>query len=413
MDATPGGFGGFDSSSSRASAGVCQPRVLRGRRLSLRGDVVEVVGLVDRQVGALGEVLAQQPVGVLVGAALPGRVGVAEVDVQAGGGGDLRRGWPSRCPGPRSGSGAASRAAGSSPSTMASATASAPCPSGRCSSITNRVARSTRVPIAEFDAVEPMIRSPSQCPGTARSATSAGRSLMLTMSGIRPRRSTVDAAGLADRPPGPQPFVQVTAQLAAALDVQGLVDRLVGHPHLRIVGEVDPQPCRDLLGRQLILEHHLHRGVKPRARSQLPAPHPPGTSVGSQLGRAGPILRTAVGKQGRPGPEFSADGGAMTPHHPGDLCVGHVGGMEHRDLFTLLETQTRPESRRRIAWGHHPTTLAVPIHPREPRRANPLRRLRDRQPLANKTPELRRTDAETPADAITTPPQSRGVASSP
>ncbi|SKU66883.1 Uncharacterised protein [Mycobacteroides abscessus subsp. abscessus] len=30
----------------------------------------------------------------------------------------------------------------------------------------------------------PMIRSPSQCPGTARSAASAGRSLMLTMPGI-------------------------------------------------------------------------------------------------------------------------------------------------------------------------------------------------------------------------------------
>jgi hypothetical protein len=32
-------------------------------------------------IGALGEVLAQQPVGVLVGATLPGRVRVAEVDV--------------------------------------------------------------------------------------------------------------------------------------------------------------------------------------------------------------------------------------------------------------------------------------------------------------------------------------------
>jgi hypothetical protein len=31
---------------------------------------------------------------------------------------------------------------------------------------------------------------------------------------------------------------QFTAQLAAALDVERLVDRLVTHPHLRIVGEV-------------------------------------------------------------------------------------------------------------------------------------------------------------------------------
>lgn len=40
----------------------------------------------------------------------------------------------------------------------------------------NLVVRSTSVPIAER--CNPMIRSPSQCPGTARSATSAGRSLI-------------------------------------------------------------------------------------------------------------------------------------------------------------------------------------------------------------------------------------------
>ena len=50
--------------------------------------------------------------------------------------------------------------------------------------------RSTNVPIAELPS--PMIRSPSQCPGTARSSTSAGRAL-IRMSGPtnalpRPRR---------------------------------------------------------------------------------------------------------------------------------------------------------------------------------------------------------------------------------
>lgn len=35
----------------------------------------------------------------------------------------------------------------------------------------------------------PRMRSPSQCPGTARSAASAGRSLMLTMSRMRVRRA--------------------------------------------------------------------------------------------------------------------------------------------------------------------------------------------------------------------------------
>jgi hypothetical protein len=42
-------------------------------------------GLIElAQVGALGEVLAEQPVGVLVGAALPGAPRVTELDLHAG-----------------------------------------------------------------------------------------------------------------------------------------------------------------------------------------------------------------------------------------------------------------------------------------------------------------------------------------
>jgi hypothetical protein len=73
-------------------------------------------------------------------------------------------------------------------SVIAAATWSAPCPYGRCSSRTNRVARSTSVLIADLPPA-PRIRSPSQCPGTARSFASAGRSLIITMPGGFPRRS--------------------------------------------------------------------------------------------------------------------------------------------------------------------------------------------------------------------------------
>ena len=48
-------------------------------------DRSELLGVPARQVGALGEVLAQEAVGVLVGAALPGAMRVAEVDRDAGG----------------------------------------------------------------------------------------------------------------------------------------------------------------------------------------------------------------------------------------------------------------------------------------------------------------------------------------
>jgi hypothetical protein len=60
----------------------------RGEREAFAGSVVELVGdpvefgVGDGgEVGGFGEVLAQQPVGVLVGGALPRSVRVAEVDV--------------------------------------------------------------------------------------------------------------------------------------------------------------------------------------------------------------------------------------------------------------------------------------------------------------------------------------------
>src|SRR3954452_16919103 len=43
----------------------------------------KVLGAVHAEVGALGKVLAQQPVGVLVRATLPGAVGIADVDRHA------------------------------------------------------------------------------------------------------------------------------------------------------------------------------------------------------------------------------------------------------------------------------------------------------------------------------------------
>ena len=52
-------------------------------------------------------------------------------------------------------------------------------------SLVNRVWRSTRV--AMWLLFDPLMRSPSQCPGTARSSTSAGRSRIEIASTIRPR----------------------------------------------------------------------------------------------------------------------------------------------------------------------------------------------------------------------------------
>jgi hypothetical protein len=63
--------------------------VQSGSGVELVLDRAQMLRSVDAQVGALGEELAQQPIGVLVRAALPGRVRVAEVDRDSAVGGDF------------------------------------------------------------------------------------------------------------------------------------------------------------------------------------------------------------------------------------------------------------------------------------------------------------------------------------
>ena len=192
---------------------------------------------------------------------------------------------------------------------MASRTVAAPRSSGRCSSITNRVLRSTSVPIAEPPCA-PMIRSPSQCPGTARSSTSAGRSEIITMSVIRAGGRPV-AARPAQRPAGAQARGQLPAQLAPALDVERLVDRLVADPHLLIVGEVHAgRDGRSVLGstaagRSACPAHTVAAaGCRPASRSSAgpPAPRPwparhwPGTGVeGGGQAPASPAVDPSAG----------------------------------------------------------------------------------------------------------------------
>ena len=76
----------------------------------------------------------------------------------------------------------------------------------------------TRVPMAEFEAVEPMIRSPSQWPGTARVGDLGGSLADVDHGGDAAPSFPDGAADLADGPAGTQAFGQVTAQLAAALE---------------------------------------------------------------------------------------------------------------------------------------------------------------------------------------------------
>ena len=70
------------SGRSRVAERLARPGV------QLERDAVEVLLAVDRKVGALGEVLSEQAIGVLVRAALPGAPRVGEVDLDIGGQGE-------------------------------------------------------------------------------------------------------------------------------------------------------------------------------------------------------------------------------------------------------------------------------------------------------------------------------------
>jgi hypothetical protein len=72
---------------------------------------------------------------------------------------------------------------------------------------------------------------------------------MLIISGMRFLSLAGPAARLALRPAGAQALGQLAPQSAPGLHVERLVDRLGRHPHLRLVGKLDPQPTGDLLGR--------------------------------------------------------------------------------------------------------------------------------------------------------------------
>src|SRR4051794_8943988 len=266
---------------------------------------------------------------------------------------------------------------------MASRTASAPCPAsagpffargphpwpamgGRWSSIVNRVVRSTRVPIAEPP--EPRMRSPSQWPGTARSAASAGRSLIKISGPTKPLlRPRVRARGTRSAP-GPQARGQLATQRAAALDVERLIDRLVRDAHRVIIREVQRQSVGDLrraprvgpaavfaasvtapdpahirtrygpaVGRRDFAgEPLLHVLTQPRVGGQLGRLRPPRPPLGMPLRGRGPILQPAAAGRGVAA-QLARDRRRSPPDTPRDLPHPAPAGLQQRDLLALGE----------------------------------------------------------------------------
>ena len=69
--------------------GASYAQAFSGSHVDFVGNEIDLLLAVARQIGALGQVLADQSVGVFIGAALPWAVRVAEVHGDAGGLGEF------------------------------------------------------------------------------------------------------------------------------------------------------------------------------------------------------------------------------------------------------------------------------------------------------------------------------------
>ncbi|MEP6933191.1 MAG: hypothetical protein ABI988_04510 [Nitrospirota bacterium] len=160
-------------------------------RIQAMRDGVQLA-LCVRDVRALGHVLAQQAIPILVGAALPGAVRISNEDLDGEPLGPRRVLGP-LCPAIVRQSFPPPGGHGRSVLVKPARALVASVPSLRARR-TRRVVRSTSVPTAD-PLRAPLMRSPSPWPGTVRVTTSAGRSAIDVIVGRWPRRSVPRARG--------------------------------------------------------------------------------------------------------------------------------------------------------------------------------------------------------------------------
>src|SRR5262249_53366387 len=222
-----------------------------------------------------------------------------------------------------------------------------------------------------------MIKSPSQWPGTARSATSAGRSVIM-ISGVDELFAAALRAcpGYPQRSPSAQTGDELALERGAALNEQRLIDRLVRYPHGRILGEVELQPVRDLLraprrrppsvrstpvtstdephrrtGNPLTVgsgdrasEPVLDVLTKPIPRRQLHRLGAAGLQLRLPLRDRRPIVEPAA-TRGRVAAQLTGDRRGGPAEGTGDRSHPETSPAEQRDVFALSERQV-PARRR-------------------------------------------------------------------
>ena len=176
-----------------------------------------------------------------------------------------------------------------------------------------------------------MMRSPSQWPGTARSSTSAGRSLIMTILGCAPGCrcalvGVVESVRIASNG-------SARGELTSALDKEGFIDRLVAHPHHRIVGKLEAQAHRDLLGRPPLLQPPADLGASS------------GLASLSALGRQRPLGSSPVRPPGSivttpaVGGHLSRHRAQRTTQSGGNGGQAGASVQPQADLLTLLQHQ--------------------------------------------------------------------------
>ena len=218
---------------------------------------------------------------------------------------------------------------------MACWTCSASCPSGRCSRIVNLVVRSTSVPMALLLRL-PVMRSPSQWPGTARFSISGGSLRDHDHGFAGTGFAALAALGAAGGSPLPHGAFQLLLEFAPGLQVDGLVDRLDARVHVTIIREVQPQPVGYLLRAPMPAQPGQYLRPQRRALGRLArsgAFEPVGRLL---LGAAG----LAVADPGIPvALDLAADRAGVASRQPGDGAnrTARAQPVGDQDALLLIE----------------------------------------------------------------------------
>ena len=274
--------------------------------------------------------------------------------------------------------------------TIASWNSSAVCRPGRWISNTNRVERSTRVPIAEPFS-RPMIRSPSQCPGTARSAASAGRWLIEIVPTSFPRRSSGSWA----------PRLRVARPDADGLPGRASTPRGTGRTSTGRSSR--HRPARRVVGNSTASTLAICRGDQ---SSSSPATtksrNGPGWASFAGFARpASPSARAGPQRPVVPGPvevRFSLRSPRLSPQLTGDRSHPRTGRPHQRDRLPIPRVNgcrraphnhavgfTPPASRNHLLPASfdapNATAACAGENPSRTRAQNPRRTSRDQHPM--------------------------------